>query len=128
MHSDAESSSYAGSAASISSTEEFSINDFVTQVEAVFDPLPLDRALVIEAQLSGLTNSAVRDLEELTEQAIELVPQSKETAARGKELVRLISADLDWIDHHLTALSEKVRMAHPIEYSAAKEKIRPGAL
>lgn len=128
MDSDAESSSYAGSAASIASAEEFSINDLVNQIESAFDPMPLDRALVIETKLSGLINAAMRDLEELTMQAIDRVGPVKEQAARGKELVKLILADLEWIETHIAALQSKVRMAHPIEYSKAKEHVRPGAL
>ena len=45
------SSSYAGSAASLMLNEELPGRDVVSQIEQAFTPLPLDRALAIQAQL-----------------------------------------------------------------------------
>ena len=60
--------------------------------------------------------------------AVAKIPETKIHAARGKELVRLINQDLEWLRRKLEAIEARVRISHPIEYSQSKDKFKPGGL
>ena len=115
--------SYAGSAASIAAERDRGDAQVVTAVQQAFDPLPMDRAIVVEAQHSGLLNAVSQDLLRLTSEAEGLCAERTAQLAAMNSLVKKTEANLDWLLARTDALAKKKKGSNPIEYAQAESKI-----
>ncbi|KAK9237634.1 hypothetical protein V1525DRAFT_403333 [Lipomyces kononenkoae] len=118
-------SSYAGSdAETVTETEDFSASEYVTdKILQAFDGMLLDRAVVVQAQSSGLLNAKARELEQLQELASTRLQQTRISYTEGMKVVREVQKDLKWVQRHVDALKKKVSEKYPEEYSEAREII-----
>ncbi|KAK9373572.1 uncharacterized protein V1513DRAFT_426411 [Lipomyces chichibuensis] len=118
-------SSYAGSdAETVEETEEFSASEYVTdKILQAFDAMLLDRAVVVQAQSSGLLNAKARELHQLQELATTRLQQTRISYTEGMKVVREVQKDLKWVQRHVDVLKKKISAKHPEEYSEARELI-----
>ncbi|KAK9386843.1 hypothetical protein V1515DRAFT_580539 [Lipomyces mesembrius] len=118
-------SSYAGSdAETVEETEEFSASEYVTdKILQAFDAMLLDRAVVVQAQSSGLLNAKARELQQLQELATTRLQQTRLSYTEGMKVVREVQKDLKWVQRHVDVLKKKIYAKHPEEYSEARELI-----
>ncbi|KAK9371299.1 hypothetical protein V1509DRAFT_614252 [Lipomyces kononenkoae] len=118
-------SSYAGSdAETVTETEDFSASEYVTdKILQAFDGMLLDRAVVVQAQSSGLLNAKARELEQLQELADTRLQQTRISYTEGMKVVREVQKDLRWVQRHVDALKKKISAKYPEEYSEAREII-----
>ncbi|KAK9430531.1 hypothetical protein V1505DRAFT_355846 [Lipomyces doorenjongii] len=118
-------SSYAGSdAETVEETEEFSASEYVTdKFLQAFDAMLLDRAVVVQAQSSGLLNAKARELQQLQELATTRLQQTRISYTEGIKVVREVQKDLKWVQRHVDVLKKKISAKHPEEYSEARELI-----
>lgn len=123
--SDSDSDSYAGSAASIAFIQETSEVKLAEQIEKAFDPLLLDRALVVETRHSALLNSVSRDLIRLKEEAQELCKESSRDHAKWVSLLKKTEANVDWLKSRVSQLASRERADAPIEYEQANMRVAP---
>lgn len=115
--------SYAGSAVSVAANQDTIENKLIERIDNAFDPLPLDRPIVVETQHSGLLNADTQDLLQLKQKVDELATDASEKAVNMKLLVKKIASNLDWLDTRVGALESKVKRAIPIEYAQAESKV-----
>lgn len=115
--------SYAGSALSVAANQNTVENKVIEQIDSAFDPLPLDRPIVVETQHSGLLNADTQDILKLKQKADEQAADAAEKALNMKLLVKKISSNLEWLDSRVGALESKVKRAIPIEYAQAESKV-----
>jgi hypothetical protein len=87
-----------------------------------FDPIPLDRAMVVQAQTSGLMNAKHRELLELQKQAQARLAKTRERFGDGLRDAREVHADLEWTQKKVTALKTKASRKHPKEYTQARAR------
>lgn len=123
MESSDDDESYAGSAESIAAERERGDAQVVTAIQTAFDPLPLDRAIVVEAQRSGLLNSVAHDMQRLNAEADELCARMPAQLAKMQSLVKKTEANLTWLQNRTEALAKKKKSTDPIEYMQAESKI-----
>ncbi|KAK9313633.1 hypothetical protein V1524DRAFT_435586 [Lipomyces starkeyi] len=118
-------SSYAGSdAETVEETEEFAASEYVTdKMLQAFDAMLLDRAVVVQAQSSGLLNAKARELQQLQELATTRLQQTRISYTEGMKVVREVQKDLKWVQRHVDVLKKKISAKHPEEYSEARELI-----
>ncbi|KAK9249565.1 hypothetical protein V1506DRAFT_526348 [Lipomyces tetrasporus] len=118
-------SSYAGSdAETVPEEEEFSASDYVTdKILQAFDAVLLDRAVVVQAQSSGLLNAKARELQQLQELAGTRLQQTRLSYTEGMKVVREVHKDLKWVQRHVDVLKKKISTMYPEEYSEARELI-----
>lgn len=119
-----DSESYAGSAASIAAIEESSEHRVAEELVAAYDPMPLDRALVIQARLSGMLHAQTGELNRLAEQAKERLPEMKIRAQEGKELIKRIQANVAWLQSQVALLNAGASSNLPIEFAAATDRVK----
>lgn len=119
-----DSDSYAGSAASIAAIEESSEHRVAEELVAAYDPLPLDRALVIQARLSGILHAQTGELNKLVQQVKERLPQVKERAQEGKELIKRIQSDIAWLQSQMATLNNVIGSNFPVEFAAATDRVK----
>lgn len=118
-----DSDSYAGSATSIAADRDTGEARVVELIESAFDPLPLDRAIVVETQHSGLLNADAKDISQLKAQLDECAASSAENMLRMQALVKKIGANVEWLNARVKGLEAKAKAAIPIEYAQAESKV-----
>ncbi|KAF3917579.1 hypothetical protein AA313_de0203763 [Arthrobotrys entomopaga] len=121
------SSSYAGSAA-----DEFDVDggmateDLVgvltERLVAAFDPIPLDRSLVVQAQTSGMLNAKNRELMELQALAAKRLTETRANFLDGMRVAKQVKNDLEWLQKKTDALKVKAEQRYPVEYNMARER------
>ncbi|KAK9329064.1 hypothetical protein V1520DRAFT_344366 [Lipomyces starkeyi] len=118
-------SSYAGSdAETVEETEEFAASEYVTdKMLQAFDAMLLDRAVVVQAQSSGLLNAKARELQQQQELATTRLQQTRISYTEGMKVVREVQKDLKWVQRHVDVLKKKISAKHPEEYIQARELI-----
>lgn len=123
MDSSSDTDSYVGSAASVSAIEESGELKVIEAVQNAFNPLPLDRAIVIEAQHSGVLNALTKDLLILKQEAQTLAADNASKASQVQSLLKKTEQNIEWLTSSLAQLEEKVKRRLPIEYAQAESKI-----
>ncbi|KAK6503685.1 hypothetical protein TWF481_008688 [Arthrobotrys musiformis] len=120
------SSSYAGSAADEFEDGSMETNDLVTvltdRLVAAFDPIPLDRSLVVQAQTSGLLNAKTRELMELQALAQKRLAETRANFLDGMKVAKKVKGDLEWLQKKTDALKAKAEQRYPVEYNMARER------
>ncbi|KAJ9149783.1 Biogenesis of lysosome-related organelles complex 1 subunit KXD1 [Pleurostoma richardsiae] len=87
-----------------------------------FNPLPLDKAMAVQAQTSGKLNSKHRELLELQKQAQARLAKTRARFAEGMQDAREVRADLEWTQKKVTSLKNKAAKKHPKEYQKARAR------
>jgi hypothetical protein len=87
-----------------------------------FDPIPLDRAMVVQAQASGQLNAKHRELLELQKKAQDRLSRTRQRFQEGLRDAREVHADLEWTQKKVTALKSKASRKHPKEYAQARAR------
>ncbi|KAK9456727.1 hypothetical protein V1511DRAFT_524256 [Dipodascopsis uninucleata] len=118
-------SSYAGSdAETAEEEEEFSAAEYVTdKIIQAFDGISLDRAVVIQAQSSGLLNSTTRELEQLHDIATKKIQKIRVSYSEGIKSLREVQKDLKWVQRRVDTLKKKASEKYGKEYARARELI-----
>lgn len=119
------SSSYAGSARSVFSASENPSAAVAERVADAVNPIALDRALALQTQRSGMLHACAKELEEYRAQVVEKADRARVIAANVQQLIKKIQADVHWLRKHVNALTERVRIEAPVEYSMAVEQVHP---
>ncbi|CAI7636793.1 domain KxDL [Penicillium manginii] len=87
-----------------------------------FDPTPLDRGLVKQAQTSGHLNAKQQELLELQALAQRRLKGVRANFNEGLKTARETKRDLEWTQKRVSALKGKAEKAHPDEYRRASKK------
>ncbi|KAK6527796.1 hypothetical protein TWF694_004776 [Orbilia ellipsospora] len=121
------SSSYAGSAA-----DEYDVDGGMATEDLVgvlterlitaFDPIPLDRSLVVQAQTSGMLNAKNRELMELQVLAAKRLSETRANFLDGMRVAKQVKTDLEWLQKKTDALKVKAEQRYPVEYNMARER------
>ncbi|KAK7207639.1 hypothetical protein BZA70DRAFT_271834 [Myxozyma melibiosi] len=88
-----------------------------------FDAMLLDRAVVVQAQSSGLLNSKSRELQQMQELSTKRIYETRASFVEGLRTLREVQKDLKWVQRHVDSLKKKVSSKYPAEYSKARELI-----
>ncbi|CCX31943.1 hypothetical protein FPQ18DRAFT_118627 [Pyronema domesticum] len=120
------SSSYAGSAEGDEGEEEGDMLELLTErLGQAFNPLVLDRGLVVQAQTSGMLNHKTRELIALQEEAQARLAETKRSFVEGMKIAKEVKADLDYVHRKVRALKQKTERKYPVEYNMARDRIPP---
>ncbi|ODM22063.1 hypothetical protein SI65_02909 [Aspergillus cristatus] len=92
------------------------------RMQETFDPTPLDRGLVKQAQTSGHLNAKQRELMELQVLAQRRLKGARSNFSEGIKVARETKRDLEWTQKRVNALKTKAEAAHPEEYRRASKK------
>lgn len=87
-----------------------------------FDPLPLDRSLVTQAQTSGTLNAKHRELLELQAKAQARLAKSRARFADGVRDAQEVRANLEWTSKKVSSMKKKAEKKHSKEYQKARER------
>jgi len=92
------------------------------RVNNAFDPTPLDRGLVMQAQTSGQLNAKQRELLELQALAQRRLKGVRSNFSEGIKAAKETKRDLEWTQKRVSALKSKAERSHPDEYRRATQK------
>ncbi|EPS29900.1 hypothetical protein PDE_04850 [Penicillium oxalicum 114-2] len=92
------------------------------RMQTAFDPTPLDKGLVKQAQTSGHLNAKQRELLELQALAQRRLKGVRASFAEGVKTARETKRDLEWTQKRVSTLKSKAEKAHPDEYRRATKK------
>ncbi|KAI1188404.1 hypothetical protein F5B17DRAFT_272611 [Nemania serpens] len=123
-------SSAAGSAAdcyygndSTASASGIDFNEYMQDRFAdAFNPLPLDRSLVTQAQASGTLNAKHRELLELQAKAQARLAKSRARFADGVRDAQEVRTNLEWTSKKVSSMKKKAEKKHSKEYQKARER------
>ncbi|KAN0083105.1 putative conserved domain containing protein [Elaphomyces granulatus] len=87
-----------------------------------FDPTPLDKGLVKQAQSSGQLNATQRELLELQALAQRRLKGLRANFSEGIKAANETKRDLEWTQKRVSALKTKAEQVHPDEYRRASKK------
>ncbi|KAI8630747.1 hypothetical protein F5Y19DRAFT_33099 [Xylariaceae sp. FL1651] len=87
-----------------------------------FDPLPLDRSLVVQAQTSGTLNAKHRELLELQAKAQARLAKSRARFADGVRDAQEVRTNLEWTSKKVSSMKKKAEKKHSKEYQKARER------
>ncbi|KAI8949323.1 hypothetical protein F4801DRAFT_407315 [Xylaria longipes] len=87
-----------------------------------FDPLPLDRSLVTQAQTSGTLNAKHRELLELQAKAQARLAKSRARFADGVRDAHEVRTNLEWTSKKVSSMKKKAEKKHSKEYQKARER------
>ncbi|KAI0455110.1 hypothetical protein F5B21DRAFT_214096 [Xylaria acuta] len=87
-----------------------------------FDPLPLDRSLVTQAQTSGTLNAKHRELLELQAKAQARLAKSRARFADGVRDAHEVRANLEWTSKKVSSMKKKAEKKHSKEYQKARDR------
>ncbi|KAI9746036.1 MAG: hypothetical protein M1818_000717 [Claussenomyces sp. TS43310] len=124
----ATSSSYAGSASgdydsSSSSANGVDLQDYMQdRFSTAFDPVPLDRSLVTQAQTSGMLNAKHREVLDLQAKAQARLAKTRARFAEGMQDAKEVRRDLEWTQKKVSSMKSKASKKHPAEYKKARER------
>lgn len=130
-----QSSSYAGSAVSESPADIADhlhnqplvhMQQLAQRVEQAFDPTPLDHAVAVQAQTSGMVHGKTLELEQVRAQAVERLQETRAKLNQGLRVAQTLVSDLEWTQKRLSYISRKAKARFPIEYAQANDKYRQG--
>ncbi|KAK3387537.1 hypothetical protein B0H63DRAFT_159348 [Podospora didyma] len=120
-------SSYAGSSQgeydSAGSVSGVDLNEYMQERFAdSFNPIPLDKCTVTQAQTSGRLNDKHRQLLEMQAMAQARLAKSRARFAQGLEDAREVRNDLEWTQKKVTSLKAKASKKHSKEYTKARAR------
>ncbi|KAH8883913.1 hypothetical protein GQ53DRAFT_786662 [Thozetella sp. PMI_491] len=119
-------SSYAGSQCDGDSSMSVSgvdINEYMQErFHEAYDPIPLDRSTVVQAQTSGKLNAKHRELLEMQAKAQARLAKARARFAEGMEDAREVRADLEWTQKKLSSTKAKAAKKHPKEFAKARAR------
>jgi len=125
----ATSESYAGSASgdydssSSGSANGVDLHEYMQdRFSTAFDPVPLDRSLVTQAQTSGLLNSKQREVLDLQAKAQARLAKTRARFAEGIQDAKEVRRDLDWTQQKVSSMKSKASKKHPSEFKKARER------
>ncbi|KAI1419527.1 hypothetical protein F5Y12DRAFT_244274 [Xylaria sp. FL1777] len=87
-----------------------------------FDPLPLDRSLVTQAQTSGTLNAKHRELLELQAKAQARLAKSRARFADGVRDAQEVRTNLEWTSKKVSSMKKKAEKKHSKEYQKARNR------
>ncbi|KAI3319130.1 hypothetical protein HD806DRAFT_294531 [Xylariaceae sp. AK1471] len=87
-----------------------------------FDPLPLDRSLVTQAQTSGTLNAKQRELMELQAKAQARLAKSRARFADGLRDAQEVRTNLEWTSKKVSSMKKKAEKKHSKEYQKARDR------
>ncbi|KAI9825750.1 MAG: hypothetical protein M1819_000468 [Sarea resinae] len=90
------------------------------RLQGAFDPLPLDRGLVTQAQTSGELNAKTRELRELQALAQRRLAGSRANFADGIKAAKEVKRDLEWTAKRTAQLKTKTERKYPGQYGVAQ--------
>ncbi|KAL2129977.1 hypothetical protein VTI74DRAFT_7046 [Chaetomium olivicolor] len=121
-------SSYASSSqgeydSSVCSAGGVDLNEYMQErFAATFDPIPLDKCTVKQAQTSGHLNAKHRELLELQAKAQARLAKTRARFAQGLEDAREVRNDLEWTQKKVASLKAKASKKHSKEYAKARAR------
>ncbi|KAF2134893.1 hypothetical protein P153DRAFT_380706 [Dothidotthia symphoricarpi CBS 119687] len=122
----AASSNYAGSASEYEPTSGAASIDLLeymgNRLNGSFDPMPLDRSLVKQAQTSGELNAKHRELLELQALAQRRLAGARSNFADGMRAAKEVQKDLQWTQKRVDALNERAAAKYPEQYESAQRR------
>jgi hypothetical protein len=117
-------SSYAGSAESVSESEFSPLQYLSDTLGGAFDASPLDRVIALQAQSSGMLHAKSQEVATLQKEATTRLEEIKKEFASDTKVAKQLIKDLEWAQKRVASLMRKAKLAHPIEYVQASEKVR----
>ncbi|KAK9378127.1 uncharacterized protein V2V93DRAFT_138811 [Kockiozyma suomiensis] len=104
--------------------ENFDSTSYVSdKILQAFDAILLDRAVVVQAQSSGLLNSKSRELQQMQELSTKRIYETRASFVEGLRTLRDIQKDLKWVQRHVDTLKKKASSKYRDEYAKARELI-----
>ncbi|KAK3052680.1 hypothetical protein LTR09_006161 [Extremus antarcticus] len=119
------SSQYAGSEYDSSSGGATSVDllDYMNdRLSQAYNPVPLDRNMVKQAQMSGELNAKNRELLALQAQARARLAKTRANFSEGMKAARDVQRDLEWTQKKVQALNGRAAQKYPEQYRAARER------
>ncbi|KAF2965640.1 hypothetical protein GQX73_g7932 [Xylaria multiplex] len=112
---------YGGDSAASASGVDF--NEYMQdRFSDAFDPLPLDRSLVKQAQTSGTLNAKHRELMELQAKAQARLAKSRARFADGARDAQEVRTNLEWTSKKVSSMKKKAEKKHSKEYQKARNR------
>jgi hypothetical protein len=123
-------SSYAASASDYESTTNSSVDllEFMhDRLQNAYNPMPMDRNLAQQAQVSGKLNAKQRQLLELQALAQQRFAAMQAQFADGLKTAKEVERDLAWTQKKVNQLNKRAAHKYPKEYAMAQERY-PGQI
>jgi len=123
----AASSSYAGSASgeydSNASANGIDLQEYMQDgLSNAFNPLPLDRTMVVQAQTSGLLNAKNREILDLQQIAQQRLAKLRARLPESFQDAKDVQRDLEWSSKRVSSMKSKASRKHPKEYKQARAR------
>ncbi|QIW99766.1 hypothetical protein AMS68_005284 [Peltaster fructicola] len=99
------------------------MNDRLSQT---YNPLPMDRNLADQAQMSGQLNAKTRELLALQALARARLAKTRANLADGMQAARETQRDLEWTQKKVHALNRRAAEKYPEQYRAAVARYAAG--
>ncbi|OQO01821.1 hypothetical protein B0A48_12294 [Cryoendolithus antarcticus] len=119
------SSNYAGSEYDSSTAGATSVDllDYMNdRLSQAYNPVPLDKGLVRQAQMSGELNAKNRELLALQAQARARLAKTRANFADGMKAAKETQRDLEWTQKKVAALNRRAAEKYPEQYRAASRR------
>ncbi|KAM3414291.1 hypothetical protein BST61_g10944 [Cercospora zeina] len=95
------------------------MNDRLSQA---YNPIPLDKNLASQAQMSGALNAKNREILALQAQARARLAKTRANFAEGMQAAKDVQRDLDWTQKKVSALNARAAQRYPEQYRAASNR------
>ncbi|CAK1366844.1 hypothetical protein CB0940_10209 [Cercospora beticola] len=95
------------------------MNDRLSQA---YNPIPLDKNLASQAQMSGALNAKNREILALQAQARARLAKTRANFAEGMQAAKDVQRDLDWTQKKVSALNARAAQKYPQQYRAASQR------
>ncbi|TKA30347.1 hypothetical protein B0A50_02574 [Salinomyces thailandicus] len=121
----AASSSYASSDSEASTTGATSVDllDYMgDRLSQTYNPIPADRSLAKQAQMSGELNAKNRELLALQAQAKARLAKTRANFSEGMKAAKDVQRDLEWTQKKVHALNARAARKYPDQYRSASKR------
>ncbi|KAI5364298.1 hypothetical protein Slin15195_G099580 [Septoria linicola] len=95
------------------------MNDRLSQA---YNPIPLDKNLARQAQMSGALNAKNQEILALQAQARARLAKTRANFAEGMKAAKDVQRDLDWTQKKVSALNARAAQKYPEQYRAASQR------
>ncbi|KAF2772680.1 hypothetical protein EJ03DRAFT_190493 [Teratosphaeria nubilosa] len=119
------SSNYGGSEYESSTAGATSVDllDYMNdRLASAYNPIPVDRGLARQAQMSGELNAKNRELLALQAQARARLAKTRANFSEGMQAAKDVQRDLEWTQRKVSALNARAARKYPEQYRAARER------
>ncbi|CZT14229.1 uncharacterized protein RCC_00204 [Ramularia collo-cygni] len=118
------SSNYAGSEyESSSGATSVDLLDYMNdRLSSAYNPLPMDKNLARQAQMSGELNAKNRELLALQAQARARLARTRANFSDGMKAAREVQRDLEWTQKKVHSLNARAAQKYPEQYRAASQR------